>query len=429
MYKATILKLKHVRPHPNADRVQLATCHGNQVVVGLNAKEGDLGVYFPSDGQICHEYIFENNLYRDSTFNKDASKTGMFDKNRRVRAQRFRGEISDGFWMPIESLSPIVQTKGLEDGFEFDELDGTKVCNKYINAETLRKAQNRENNQKKVKVARSSIMFKEHFDTDHFGKHISEIRKGEELILTEKTHGSSHRIGHVLVDRKLNWFERILLRLGVKIQLTEWIYLNGTRRVVLRENIGGSSFHDPSIRVKAAKEFEGLLRKGETVYLEIVGFEPGAKSIMPKVKVDKKVLPEIYKKYGKSFYYSYGCEPEQCDIYVYRMTMTSLDGVSFDYPWDTVVARCNEIGVKHVPEIARIEYDGNEAKLLETVDQLSKGPSIIDGSHIKEGSVVRINNRSENVSFKHKTFEFKFLEGIIKDSGVVDAEEVESESK
>ena len=35
-YKAIVTKLTNVRPHSNADKVQLATCHGNQVVIGLN---------------------------------------------------------------------------------------------------------------------------------------------------------------------------------------------------------------------------------------------------------------------------------------------------------------------------------------------------------------------------------------------------------
>ena len=61
-YKAIVTRLKNVRPHSNADRVQLATCHGNQVVIGLNSQEGELGVYFPSDGQLSPEFCKENKL-------------------------------------------------------------------------------------------------------------------------------------------------------------------------------------------------------------------------------------------------------------------------------------------------------------------------------------------------------------------------------
>ena len=54
MYKGIVTRLKNVRPHSNADKVQLATCHGNQVVVGLDSLEDHWGVYFPCDGQLSH---------------------------------------------------------------------------------------------------------------------------------------------------------------------------------------------------------------------------------------------------------------------------------------------------------------------------------------------------------------------------------------
>ena len=52
---------------------------------------------------------------------------------------------------------------------------------------------------------------------------------------------------------------------------TEWKYLNGTRRVVIEESTG-QQFHDPTIRDNAFNLFKDNLRKGETVYFEIVGF-------------------------------------------------------------------------------------------------------------------------------------------------------------
>lgn len=441
MYKAIVTRLKNVRPHPNADRVQLATCHGNQVVVGLDSKEGDWGMYFPCDGQLSHEFCHANNLYRDKTKNKfPDEKAGMFDDNRRVRAQRFRGEVSDGFWTPLHSFGFIYVT-GLDvEGLELDEWGGVPICNKYINPNTLKAAQ--QNQGKKTRVAKSSVMFKEHIDTEHFGKNVHQIKRDDLVIITEKLHGTSHRVGNVLVDRDLNWFERLLVKLGVKINEVEWTYLNGTRRVVLEEaKSNATQFHDPTIRDKAYKLFKDNLRKGETVYLEIVGYENEATPIMPSVDASKMGDAEFTKRYAnmgdkKHMVYSYGCAPAQQDFYVYRMTMTNADGQSVDYCWDDVVKRCNEIGVKHVPEITRFRRvemeltnkdlvdDRNfEDKITELVDVYSKGSSIIDDSHIREGVCVRLESGLVPRIYKHKSFEFKVLEGIVKDSGVVDMEE------
>lgn len=434
-YKAIVTRLTNVRPHPNADRVKLATCHGNQVVIGLDSKEGDLGVYFPSDGQLSHEFCHANNLYREASMNKfPEDKGGMFDANRRVRAQRFRGEISDGFWVPLHNFG-FIQVTGLDvEGFEFDEWQGVPICSKYINPATIKIA--RENQGKKARTAKTSVMFKEHFDTEHFGKNLNAFDFNQTIIVTEKLHGTSGRIGHVQVERDLTWIERIAKRFGVKVQENEWKYLNGTRRVVLEET-SGTQFHDPTIRDKAFKLFNGNLRKGETVFFEIVGWESTGASIMPPV--DTKGLGDkaFTKTYGEKMYYTYGCEQMQSDVYVYRMTLTNEDGQTVDYSWNDVVNRCKELGVKTVPHIVTLTLNElraitgkhDERDLYEyfasTIETLGSGPSLIDDRHIKEGVCVRIEGGLNNRTFKFKSFEFKVLEGIVKDSGVIDAEEAQ----
>ena len=434
-YKAIVTKLKNVRPHPNADKVQLATCHGNQVVIGLDSLEDHWGVYFPSDGQLSHEFCHANNLYRHAELNKfPEEKGGMFDDNRRVRAQRFRGEISDGFWVPLHYFG-FIQVTGLDvEGFEFDEWQGVPICNKYINPATVKIA--RENQGKKTRTAKSSVMFKEHFDTAHFGKNLHEFDLGQHIIITEKLHGTSGRIGHVKLERDLTLVEKIAKFFGAKIEESEWKYMNGTRRVVIEESTG-TQFHDPTIRDKAFKLFNGNLRKGETVYFEIVGYESTGATIMPSVETKGLGDKNFTKIYGDRMTYSYGCEHGQSDVFVYRMTFSNEDGQSIDYAWEDVVNRCKEIGVKHVPhistltlgELSTLHSDIRDVKdsFAKIVEEFGSGASILDSRHIKEGVCVRIEGGLHNKTYKFKSFEFKVLEGIVKDSGVIDAEEAEAE--
>jgi hypothetical protein len=441
-YKATVVRLSNVRPHSNADRVKLATVFGNQIVIGLDSNEGDLGIYFPSDGQLSDIFCKNNSLYRKGEMNNNPEKTGMFDENRRVRAQRFRGEISDGFWIPLSTVV-LSGVNELKEGDEFDTYDGVEICSKYINPATVKIA--RENAGKKTKAAKTSVMFKEHFDTAHFGKSLGDFDYGQTIIITEKLHGTSGRIGHVLVDKDLNWKERLAKKLGVSVKETEWKYMNGTRRVVLEET-SGTQFHDPTIRDKAFKLFNGNLRKGETVFFEIVGYESTGATIMPSVDPSKMGDKEFTKKYGKKMTYSYGCEPNESDVYVYRMTLTDEDGHSIDYSWDDVVKRCKEIGVKTTPHFLtttlrelEMEYRNlngisHEAEIdirdikdyfAKVVECLGSGSSTLDARHIKEGVCVRIEGGLNNKTSKFKSFEFKVLEGIVKDSGVIDAEEAQ----
>lgn len=248
-------------------------------------------------------------------------------------------------------------------------------------------------------------------------------------------HNTSGRIGHVQMKRLPTTIEKIAKFFGAKIDTKTWEYLNGTRRVVLSEN-KGTQFHDPTIRDKAMKLFQGNLRKGETVYFEIVGYESTGATIMPSVDTTKMNDKAFTKKYGERMTFSYGHEPNECSVYVYRMTFANEDGQSIDYAWEDVVKRCNELGVKTVPHINTLTLDELSANgILDDrdiqevfsalVEGYGAGPSVLDNRHIKEGVCVRIEGGLVNKTFKFKSFEFRVLEGIIKDSGVVDAEEVQ----
>ncbi len=451
MYQATVLRIKNVRPHPNADRVLLATCEGNQVVVGSTTQEGDIGVYFPSDGVLSEDFCKNNNLFRKPELNKDPhAKPGMFDINCRVKAQKFRQEKSDGFFVPMSYFDYLGKTERalLVEGFQFTHLGKAEICSKFLNKETLHAL--RERQLKKSKTAKTSVMFKEHFDTSHFGSKVDNFHRGQYITITEKLHGTSFRVGHVLVEKKLRLIDRIAKKLGIDVKEANWEYMNGTRHTVLEETTG-KGYHDPTIREKAFALFNKNLRKGETVFGEIVGYESTGATIMPGLSTakifDKKFIKEygeqaakdFIERYGDRIEFSYGCEPLDCQIYVYRITMTNEDGHSIDYTWDDVVRRCGELGVKPVPFFKSVTFEEIEQIVrkedgsvddrdvteyfVNMVEELGEGPSSLDPRHIKEGVCVRIEGGLNNQTYKFKNFTFKLLEGIIKETGAVDTEE------
>lgn len=250
-------------------------------------------------------------------------------------------------------------------------------------------------------------------------------------------HNTSHREGHVLVERNLTWFEKLLIKYTkVKIALTEWAYLSGTRRVVIQESKrDGVQYHDPSIREKAHNLFKGNLRKGETVFLEIVGFEPNGAGIMGSHNTTKTKDKAFIKKYGENMQYAYGCQPNQCEIYVYRITMTNEDGYTIDYSWDDVKKRCNELGVKHVPELGRLtvwelklmygitDDSDFQAKLNDIIAINGNGSSEVDENTYREGCCIRLESGLAVRIFKFKNWFFKTMEDHAKDTGEVDQEE------
>ncbi len=287
-YKAIIVGLTSVRDHinPVVERLDLATVVGNQIVIGKGHSDGDMGVYFDVDGELTKEFLSAMNLYRKKGQNKDVTKGGMFDDNGRVRAQAFKGAKSEGFWIPVETVAEAFpEVSKLETGFEFDTLDGTLICKKYVSKAT--KEARTGNSQKSAK--KKNDMFLQHFDTAQYGRNNYLIGLEDEIVITEKLHGTSQRVGCVLEKsiKSLTTWETIcgFLADGYwdrHYEVSEWKDLIGTRRVILddKRKEEDTGFHPISFREKAAKPFIGKLHKGETVYYEVVGYEGEGKPIM-----------------------------------------------------------------------------------------------------------------------------------------------------
>lgn len=420
MYKAVITKLTNVRPHGNADRLQLATVLGNQVVVGLDNYEGQLGIFFPTDGQLSEEYANANDLvgYTDEN---GIRQGGFFCSKRRVRSQKFRGEKSDGYWAPLSSLAFTgAHLDILEDGYELDELNSVRLCNKYYTQAT-KQAQG----QRRSFARGETPMFRKHPDTSQFRYAAERIPEGAILTFTEKEHGTSGRFGLVRDPNKIpGKVKRFLARLfRIPIETGEWVEMMGTRNVIV-ENAAGGYYGDNLFRYEAVAPLRGQLRKGEVVYFEIVGWQRENAPIMPphSTKGDK----ELVRKYGEKMYYTYGCENGTHRLRVYRIALATEDGHVIDMSWHYVQARCKELGVECVEEIyPKVIYGGNVEGLRELVEELSDGPSTIDPNHIREGVIVRADYGTETVFLKNKGFTFRLLEGIVKEAdNYVDLEEV-----
>lgn len=453
-YNAYITRIKNLRKHSNADRLQLGECFGNTVCVNLDYTEGQLGVYFPTDGQLSVEFAEHNNLLRKKD---DAGNNigGYMDPNKRnVVAIRLRGEKSDGLFLPLTCLEYTgVDMSTLTEGTIVNVINGHDICCKYIprrNPQKTGAAGNR-TRKKKVDVA---PLFSEHADTEQLAYNLSAFKPGDEIEITLKMHGTSQRTGYLptLKGYKRSLWDRLTKKDGTPIY--DWGYVSGTRRTVL-ENYDGGFYGSNEFREQHSKTFEGKLWKGETVYYEVVGFTTSGQPIMADGN-NEKLGKEFVKQYGKTTTFSYGCDPSgwlgigitakpvpKSDIYVYRMTMTNEDGDVVEYTPDFMRYRCEQMGVKTVPvmwkgtipnyELLNGEHNmGVEFTSGDWIKNIAEmyydGPDPIGKTHVREGVVVRILNRPKFTAFKHKNFEFRVIEGIIKDTAETpDMEEAQEE--
>ena len=473
-YFGYITTLKNVRPHPNADRMKLADCFGNTVCVGLDAAEGEIGIYFPTDGQLSVEYCEHNNLVRKKDENGN-NVGGYLDPDKRnIRAIKLRGEKSDGIFMPLSSVVYTgINLDDLNVGDRIDVVNGHEICKKYIPRSNVRVGKVSDGNKTRKKKVAVAPLFTEHADTEQLAYNLGAFKSSDEIEITLKMHGTSQRTAYLPVhsgdvapplarwinnrtgifkifkptDKMIAWAEKNTT------PIYDWGYVSGTRRTVL-ENYDGGYYGSNEFREQHSKFFEGKLWKGEEVYYEVVGFTHTGAPIMASCDNKKLNDKDFIKQYGKETVFSYGCEPEastiwssdgngdydlvgrikQSDIYVYRMTMTNEDGDVVEYTPDFMRYRCEQMGVKTVPVMWKGVIPENPASINDptitagdwikiVAEHFYDGPDPIGKTHVREGVVVRILNRPKFCAYKHKNFAFKVLEGIIKE--VAEAPDIE----
>ena len=469
MYKAYVTALTNVRKHPNADRLLLADVFGNTVCVSLDYTEGQVGVYFPTDGQLSAEFAEKNNLVRKKD---DAGNNigGYMDPDKRnVTAIRLRGEKSDGLFLPLSALnycyahgdaSIELRVGDVIDGC----VNGHEICQKYIPRTNKSARMSGGGNKTRKHKTPTAPLFAEHADTEQLAYNLSAFKPGDEIEITLKMHGTSQRTGYlpVLKGYKRTLLDRLLRREGKPVY--DWGYVSGTRRVVL-DSYEGGFYGDNQFREQHSKVFEGKLNKGETVYYEVVGFTTSGQPIMGDASNKKLNDKEFIKQYGETTRFSYGCKPIvsidcddlQSDIYVYRMTMTNEDGFVIEYTPDFMRYRCKQMGVKcvpvfwkgFIPEIENTLYidknnndevDTGEVVYVDKVEpgewalkkaeEFYDGPDPIGKTHVREGVVVRIINRPKFAAYKLKNFSFKCLEGLVKaEATAPDMEEAQDVSE
>ena len=427
-YNAYITRIKNVRKHTNADRLLVGECFGNSIIVGLDTQEGDLGVYFPTDGKLGLEYAKSNKLLREKDENGNNVGGYLDPEKRHITTIKLRGEQSDGLFMPIKSLSGYVDINSLKEGDLINTINGVLICEKYVPRGKKPRTQNSAKDKRKKVNDESYPFFEEHVDTSQLAYNTNKFKPGDICTISLKLHGTSGRTAYTIKEKKriLPYvIHRILKTLGVKLKIKKtWEYVSGTRRVVLK-NYDGGFYGSNAFRQQWHDLFVGKLRKSEEVFYEIVGYTDDGKLIMPECNNKKTKDKEFIKQYGDTTRFTYGCNVGESDIYVYRINMTNEDGDTVEYPSELVKIRCEQMGVKYCPQLETFIFTTVE-DLMERVNKYLDGVDPIGKTHIREGIVVRVENKEKFTVYKHKNFNFKVLESIIKLDDILDMEEENS---
>lgn len=333
----SIERVNEVKPHPNADRLDVIQVLGYQVVTGKdNFQVGDLVAYFPPDLLLPPkqaEALGVAGYLKHAIFPGDIEKTPC-----RVGATRLRGIPSHGFcalavhqamFDPAFPVGSEITEWDMQIGMDVTDLYG---AHKYV-APMRRGAGDAEY---------SLPAFHKYTNIENIQRYPTAFTDGQPVVITEKIHGTNCRLGLV------------------RDNSGEFIFCAGSHKVRRKEGSGLYwEFMDENMMnmlsfLSDSEDCNGPPCHDVVVFGEIFG--PGIQDMQ----------------YGR---------PE----HAFRVFDISVDGQYMDY--GGMVTACDAHGLLTVPMLSAGGFS------MELVQAQTYGPSTFDGITAKfkdrEGCVVR----------------------------------------
>lgn len=335
-FKVKVVKINDVFKHPNADKLSICQIDGWQCVTQLDAyKPGDLAIYFPIDS-ILPETIEAVLFGPDAKIKLNKS---------RVRTIKIRQVVSQGMLASCDDFG--IKPK---EGLDVTSMLG---ITKFEPPEPP--ASMRGGNQ--VSKKKKNSHFKEYGGLDNFKHHNRLFQDGEEVVITEKVHGTNFRCG--LLPVEVNTFWKKVKKFFRVLPSHEFVF--GSNKVQLQDKKAaktgyyekqgvGNVYEEAVIKYDMKNKFE----KGEVVYGEIYGD-------------------------GIQKNYAYGCKQGEHKLVIFDL-MRNGEYISHD----ELVEWCKDRELDMVPVLYRGPF--SEAKARE----LTKGNSVfVPSQKVREGVVIR----------------------------------------
>lgn len=376
-YLAQIVAVDNFLPHnnPEVTKLKVAKVGGFDVIVGIDEQPGKF-IYFPVNCTINPKFLNWANLYRHTELNNDAQKSGMFEDNGRVKAIRLKGQVSEGFLLPLMSfvtfaesmLNNIFDEGALEPGIEFDQVECNGnafwVNKKYvIHASQQGGTPNGNNGVKKRGKTLKKFnrilpdQFRFHYDTIILRKCPWVITPDSLISITSKWHGTSHISAFVKCKRPLTFREKLAnLILRTPERFYDYDHIYASRSVVKNQYINrnvNNGFYNVDVWKCADDYLQPFMQKGMTIYAEICGYLPTGCYIQKNY--DYGCVPPSDGKYEQGVNYK---------VMVYRITITNVDGVVYEFSAKEVQDWCKRNNLTPVNEL----YYGYAKDLYKNLD-------------------------------------------------------------
>jgi RNA ligase (TIGR02306 family) len=311
-----VVEIENIQPHINADKLFLAQIKGWQTVIrklddgSPEFQVGEQVVYIPPDSTIPREMA--DTLGVTNYLSEKTNIKG--DRELVVKQVRLRGEPSYGFVIKPDNPEWALGT----DVRDFYGIDKFMPPMKFDAGDS----------------ERNHPLFERYTEVENLRNFPNVISAGEEVIVTEKIHGTNSRIGYI-----------------------EGVMLAGSRGLQRRrpepEGIETHIYWFPS----TLESVTNLLDELKAEHNQVILFGEVYGSRIQKLHYGKK---------GTLGFAAF-------DLY--------MDGKYLDY--DAFKSLCNKHGVATVPLLGRGAYS------LDFIRTLSAGQTELSDNHIREGVVVK----------------------------------------
>lgn len=358
-FKCEVVRLK-IEPHPNADAIEIARIGDFQSIVRKEQfKDGDLGVYIPEQAVLPEWLLKEMGFWQE-----DRQKGALSGAaGNRVKAIKLRGVLSQGLVLQMDQgddCRPFVQAPtddGVGAPFFVTEGDDVAEFLGIVKYEPTMPAHMR------CKVAGVDWENTHNYDFDNLKKKPELFDDGEDVVITEKIHGTLIQIGVVPESAANDKYYKRRVVISSKGM--------GAKGFVLDHTDEGNLYARAAIKhdllEKALHLFgDAVNDAGKPMFLlgEVFGYAPGGKEIQDLTYTG-----------------------EEMDFRAFDMCFANRGHEEY-CPWSYFVAICEKEGIPYVPELYRGPYS------KEVVKQHTDGPTTLipprgKVAHIREGCVVK----------------------------------------
>lgn len=442
-YCCTIIQIDKVEQIPNSDFLGIVNINGLPIVVRKDqVKEGDIVFYAANETRLANKFLSINNLYEESSLNKDTTKKGYFNKWGRVRTVKLRGVQSFGFIFTLAELNKAYNIN-ISDlapyvNIDFDSINDELFISVYLppikeynssNTHKTKKATKKANRIDRIIPGK----FNFHYDTQPLGKNLGRFKLDDMITISVKLHGTSAIFGNVKsnIPNKLPWYKKFINLFGNIFPKSHVGYseIYSSRTVIKNRwanTENSQSYYDIDLWGEYAKLLDGKIPEGMTIYGEIIGYVTGKNTFIQKG-------------------YDYKCRPGTNKLMIYRINVEDKNNTTHEWNVSEVYNWTLELIKKYTelkPYIHPIDilYHGPikefipldpaqhwQENFLKALSEdkglgMEQLEPLCTNKVPREGIVLRIDNDPIKEAFKLKCIKFLTRESKEIDKGNVDIE-------